>query len=155
MIKNTPYPRVGVAVLILNDQGQILVGKRKNSHGASSWAPPGGHLEFSETFEACAVRETLEETGLKIEDPLFLGITNDKFPEENKHFVTVFMKAELQNKQAPKCMEPHKCEGWQWFTQDKLPEILFTPFKKFIQGKVYTSSPFLYSFERHQKTYFF
>lgn len=31
-----------------------------------SWLPPGGHLEENESPEECALREVMEETGLKI-----------------------------------------------------------------------------------------
>ena len=58
-------PRVGVAVVIERD-GQVLLMKRKNVHGAGTWAVPGGHLEFGETPEECAVRETREEVGIAI-----------------------------------------------------------------------------------------
>lgn len=62
-------PAVGVGVLIFNDKKQMLLGKRKGSHGAGTWCNPGGHLEFGESFEQCAIREVEEETGLKIVDP--------------------------------------------------------------------------------------
>jgi hypothetical protein len=35
-------PLIGVAVIVIND-GRILLGKRKNSHGDGTWAFPGGH----------------------------------------------------------------------------------------------------------------
>jgi 8-oxo-dGTP diphosphatase len=58
-------PKVGVGVFIIKDK-KILMGKRINSHGEGTWSLPGGHLEFFETFEDCAKREVMEETGLKI-----------------------------------------------------------------------------------------
>lgn len=36
-------------------------------------------------------RETLEETGLRIQPTTVVGLTNDIFPELEKHYVTVFM----------------------------------------------------------------
>ena len=43
------YPKVGIGVMILNDQNQVLLGLRQGSHGAGEWSFPGGHLEFGET----------------------------------------------------------------------------------------------------------
>ena len=57
--------RVGVAVIIKH-QNTILLGERIGAHGANTWATPGGHLEFGESVEQCAIREVFEETGLKL-----------------------------------------------------------------------------------------
>ncbi len=54
--------RVGVGIMIFKD-GKVLMGRRKGSHGAGEYAFPGGHLDFGESFEDCAKRETLEEAG--------------------------------------------------------------------------------------------
>ena len=58
-----------------------------------TWSLAGGHLEFNETFEQCAIRETLEETGLEIEDVRFLTAmeTFTEYEEKQYHYVTIFM----------------------------------------------------------------
>jgi ADP-ribose pyrophosphatase YjhB (NUDIX family)/RimJ/RimL family protein N-acetyltransferase len=136
-MKEPASPRVGLGVLIFNAHNQILLGKRKNSHGASTWAPPGGHLEFEETFEECATREVLEETGLRIEELVFVAITNDTFKEDGKHYVSVFMRAELTTDQMIKNLEPHKNEEWRWFSLEDMPEPLFLPLAQLLDGKAY------------------
>jgi 8-oxo-dGTP diphosphatase len=119
-------PNVGVGVLIMNGD-KILLGKRKSAHGEGYWAPPGGHFEFGEGWEVCAQREVLEETNLTITDVQFYAVTNDIFHETGKHYVTIFMRAShtgepIQN------LEPEKCERWEWFALDQLPDKLFLPF---------------------------
>jgi 8-oxo-dGTP diphosphatase len=118
-------PQVGVGVLVLQD-GQVLLGKRKGAHGAGTWSAPGGHLEFGEAIEVCASREVLEETNLVIKNPRLGPFTNTVFEAERKHYVTVFVIAApasglLTNR------EPQKCEGWAWFPWSNLPEPLFAP----------------------------
>ena len=49
--------KVGVAVLIRRGD-QIVLIRRQGSHGAGTWAPPGGHIDFGETPEQCGIRET-------------------------------------------------------------------------------------------------
>lgn len=118
-------PGVGLAVIIRHNN-KVLLGKRKNSHGDGTWNTPGGHLEFNETWEECATRETLEETGIKIKNIHFGTATNDLFIKENKHYITIFMLADFDSGKV-EIKEPDKCEKWDWFSWDNLPEPLFEP----------------------------
>ena len=124
-------PKVGLGVCIVKD-GKVLMGQRRNAHGDGSWSFPGGHLEFGETFEQCAIREVEEETGLTISSPTFVTITNDVFPAENKHYVTIYMKAEWESGD-PKVTEPDKMVKWDWFDWDSLPSPLFIPMQHFVE----------------------
>jgi len=118
-------PQVGVGVLIIQN-GCVLLGKRKGAHGAGTWSAPGGHLEFGESIDACARRETLEETGLELLDLQYGPFTNNVFEADKKHYVTVFVLAKPVGSKA-KVLEPDKCEGWAWFEWATLPEPLFPP----------------------------
>lgn len=123
-------PQIGVGVLVFRN-GKVLLGRRKGSHGAGDWSAPGGHLEFGESPEACAQREVLEETGLQINGLSHGAFVSDIFPEVNKHYITLFMVAhEIRGE--PQRLEPEKCEGWQWFAPDALPEPLFAPLRSWI-----------------------
>lgn len=118
-------PRVGVGVVVLRE-GRVLLGLRQGSHGAGTWALPGGHLEFGESVEQCAARETLEETGLVIEQVRPGPFTNDVMAAEDKHYVTLFVVADAVTGE-PELREPQKCLRWAWFDWTDLPEPLFQP----------------------------
>ena len=105
-------PLVGVAVIVIKDK-QVLLGKRKNAHGAGTWAFPGGHLEFNESIEDCAVREVFEEAGIRIKNVRNGPYTNDFFVAAQKHYVTLFAIADYDSG-TPQVKEPHKCEKWEW-----------------------------------------
>src|SRR5262245_41206377 len=92
MSQAQPIVRVGVAVIIEQD-GRVLLIRLTGSHGAGTWATPGGHLDFGETPEQCGAREAREETGLEIADLTFVAITNDLFTIEQKHYITIWMRA--------------------------------------------------------------
>jgi len=87
-------PRVGVGVIVVRD-GLVLLGQRIGSHGAGTWALPGGHLEFGEAVEQCAEREVMEETGLQVEVVALGPYTNNVFEEEGRHYVTLFVVAKV------------------------------------------------------------
>ena len=118
-------PRVGVGVLVTRDR-TILLGLRQGAHGAGTWSPPGGHLEWGEPVEACARRECREETGLELGAIRTGPFTNDIFEDENRHYVTLWVTAPAAAGE-PRVMEPAKCERWEWFGWDALPAPLFLP----------------------------
>jgi len=124
-------PRIGIGVCVIKDN-KVLLGKRKGSHGEGSWSFPGGHLELNEDIEACAKREALEETGIKIKNLRLGTFTNDIFEKEGKHYVTLYVIAEYDSGEI-RIMEPEKCEEWGWFEWDKLPEPLFIPIKNLLK----------------------
>lgn len=128
-------PVVGVGVLIFNE-GKLLLGKRKSKHGKDTWSPPGGHLEFGETFEACAIREVKEEVGLDIQQPAYLYTTNNIFADEGKHTISVFMKAKYPEGQSIINNEIEKAADWNWFSLDALPENLFLPLQLLMAAKL-------------------
>src|SRR5215469_4119041 len=128
-------PHVGLAVIVERD-GKVLLQKRKGSHGEGTWAPPGGHVEFGESLEECAVRETLEETGLEIGDVQFIAITNDLFPSEQKHYLTVWVVATYLSGPAFVAY-PDKVAEVSWMSWDALPEHLFIPFHNLLSGQSY------------------
>lgn len=118
-------PYIGVAVIVVRDE-RVLLGKRKNAHGAGTWQFPGGHLEYGESIEACARRELLEETGLCAVNLRTGPFTNDFFEDEQKHYVTLFVIADHAAGEA-RVMEPDKCCCWDWFRWSELPTPHFLP----------------------------
>lgn len=124
-------PKVGIGVIVIKNN-KVLLGKRKNAHGEGSWSFPGGHLEFNENIEDCAVRETFEESGLRIKNIRLGTFTNDIFEKEGKHYITLFILVDHDSGE-PKVMEPEKCERWEWFEWDKLPQPLFLPIQNLLK----------------------
>lgn len=127
----TQRPKIGVGAIIIKN-GKVLLGKRKNSHGDGTWSFPGGHLEFGESVEDSAKRETKEETGLMIDSFEKSVFTNDVFEEENKHYVTLYAIAKISEGE-PVVAEPEKCEEWKWFDWDNLPNPLFVPIENLLK----------------------
>ena len=124
-------PLIGVGVCIIKDD-KVLLGKRKGAHGAGTWSFPGGHLEFMENWNVCAIRETNEECDIEINNIRFWTATNDIFKKENKHYNTIFLMADYV-KGNPELKEPDKCEKWEWFKWDNLPKNLFLPIQNLLK----------------------
>ena len=143
MSETLPRPRVGVACLVTR-AGRVLLLRRQRSHGAGSWSPPGGHLDYGETIDACAIRETLEETGLRITEPEFFAITNDVFESDTRHYVTVWMRAESAAGD-PSVQDPAEVAEVGWFEPGDLPSPLFLSLANLMAGRSLPRIPDLLS----------
>jgi 8-oxo-dGTP diphosphatase len=130
-----------VGVIIEKDD-QVLLLHRANVHGAGSWSTPGGHLDYGESPEACAIREAKEETSLDIAEARFLAITNDVFEMEGKHYITIWMQGRYLGGE-PRVSAAYEMSELRWFPWERLPESLFLPFRHLLEGECYPPRAFL------------
>src|SRR5579859_5272217 len=135
--RHQPSANVGVSVLIRRGE-ELLLEKRAHVHGAGTWGPPSGHIDFGETPEQTAQRETREETGVQITNLVFLGVTNDVFEKEQKHYITVWFDATYESGEA-KLKAPEEESEIGWFNREDLPQPLFLPLQHLLAGEMYIS----------------
>jgi 8-oxo-dGTP diphosphatase len=131
--------RVWVGAYIINNSWEILLWTRLSSHGENTLCPPGWHLEFWESIEACAIREIFEETGwvYNIEEVQIVGTTNDVYKEEKRHYITLHTTLKY-NWSETIVKEPEKMINWKWYSKQKIHDsrhLLFPSFKNFIRDE--------------------
>lgn len=130
---------VGVGVLILNNRGKVLLGQRHENEqkpsgefkAAGHWTMPGGKLDFCESFEEAALRETEEETGLKLTKAEVFCVNNEV--TEDVHFVTIGLVGSGFSGE-PQVCEPDKITVWDWFDPNDLPAPMYKPSEKLLKN---------------------
>jgi 8-oxo-dGTP diphosphatase len=135
---NFSVPRVGVGTIIFRDSTRthVLMGLRKSKLAEGHWAFPGGHMEWGESPEDTAVRETLEETGLVVKplpDAREYGFTTTLYPAIGRHYVTLYIACEIESGELVN-MEPEKCERWEWVDINNPPQPLMESLPKKLFG---------------------
>ena len=131
--------------MIITQEDQVLLKQRRNSHGDGTWTTPGGHLEYGESLEECAIRETQEGIGITITDVTFLAITNDVYEEQ--HYVTIWTAGRHVSGE-PTMNAAQEMSAVGWYSWDALPEPLFSPFENLLTGQCY---PALWDFSGGEK----
>ncbi|MFE9846572.1 methyltransferase, FxLD system [Streptomyces goshikiensis] len=123
--KPTPAAMAGVAVVVTNSRGQVLLGW---NNARSLWELPAGKVEPGEPFEATAVRELAEESGLAAcaEDVLLLGTLCDA---TNGGVTRVTEIARITAFTGEPEVREADLSRWEWHTLSDLrhlPQPLFT-----------------------------
>jgi 8-oxo-dGTP diphosphatase len=117
-----PQPCVGI--MIFKD-GKVLLGKRSGKHAPGEYSFPGGRIEYKESFKVSAMRETLEEAGIKIKNLKFQSVSNiDRY--SYRHDIVISLSAEWDQGE-PQTFPDERIGNWQWYDLDKLPAPLFYP----------------------------
>jgi len=80
LVGHYPLLQCAGSVIIENEQGEILLGKRTDN---LKWGYAGGSIELGETVEDCAKRELTEETGLTADELEFFMINSG----EETHYI--------------------------------------------------------------------
>ncbi len=73
IVGHRPLLQCAGSVIIENEKGEILLGKRTDNH---LWGYAGGSVELEETVEECAMRELREETGLIADEMEFFMVNS-------------------------------------------------------------------------------
>ena len=126
-------PEIGVGVLIVNSEKKILLSPRLKTYGYMKLALPGGHVEWMETLKETAVREVMEEAGIKLSlrkvHNLYV-FSEEVHPKLGKHYITHYLIAKLPKGQTPQDREPHKHGPWGWYDPFNLPRNTWEPTKR-------------------------
>jgi 8-oxo-dGTP pyrophosphatase MutT (NUDIX family) len=75
VVGTAPLIVAGAAIVVLNKQNQVLLGRRTDN---GFWSPPAGSMELGESLEQTARRELFEETGLEARDLKLLTLFSGK-----------------------------------------------------------------------------
>ena len=133
--------RTGVGIIVLNNNNQVFVGKRKDNPG-DKWQMPQGGVDKGEDFITAMRRELIEETSIKnikilkeiqnmyqyeLPDNLVGIIWKGKFRgQRQKWFITKFLGKDDEinlDTQHPEFID------WKWIDPKDLPEVI-VDFKK-------------------------
>ena len=122
VIENTPL--ISIDLIVENDKGQILLGKRINEPALGYWFVPGGRIFKDESLDDAFIRTVKEELGLNIErkDAIFdktyehfyeNNVFNDRF---STHYIVLAHRIKIDT--LPMVNNQHS--DYKWFEVDEL-----------------------------------
>lgn|SRR5574341_74797 len=118
---------VPAAAVLIEKEGKILLVQRKFNPFASDWSLPSGFIEYNETPQECALRETLEETGLKIKIKRLFNIYLAQDDPRNHVILIVYLAEILEGK----LQAGDDAKEVQFFSPAEIPQnMAFTAHKR-------------------------
>jgi 8-oxo-dGTP diphosphatase len=119
-----PALTVDLAVVTREPCPKVLLIRRKKDPFAGTWALPGGFVDQNEPLADAAKRETLEETGLAVDDLEQLYTAGDPGRDPRGWTVTVAYLVRVKPDEL-KPVAADDAEAVGWFPLDDLPEMAF------------------------------
>ena len=116
-VKSYRNPVPTVDVIIEVTEGIVLIERKNEPFG---WAIPGGFVDYGESLEHAAARESREETGLEITELRLLGCYSDPARDKRGHNISTVYVAKAQG--TPRAGDD--AAGLAVFTLDALPKPL-------------------------------
>lgn len=128
-INHIPFIQTGAAIIIRNENGQILLQERTDRN---KWGLPGGCQDLGEDLRFTAVREAYEETGIKL-DPYNIELIDTLSGESRKNSYpngdivynnTSLYLADVSMEDASNLKGDSETKRLQFFNPDEVPENL-------------------------------
>ena len=113
-----PAPAVGA---ILEKKGSIVLVRRRYEPQVGLWGLPAGFMEYGEGPEETAIRETLEETGLRIGIDRLHGAYRGGGPGGPRVVLLIYRAHILGGRLRP----GDDADEVGWFALDGLPDLAF------------------------------
>jgi 8-oxo-dGTP diphosphatase len=109
-----------VHTAIIDNGGRVLIVKRSKNNDVlpGYWDIPGGTLEDGEDPAAGAIRETKEETGLDISDPMLFFQRSNIDKAKNKQFVTLVFFAKYAGGEIR--LNPQEHDEYAWINTKEI-----------------------------------
>lgn len=131
MTETTTKP--GISAAIITNGDRVLMVRRRVKEGELSWQFPAGGIEAGETPEEAAVRETLEETGLKVEAASLIGQrVHPKTGREMSYTACRVIDGEAH------VADEDELDAVAWVTLAEIPEYvpygLFEPVQEYLEA---------------------
>jgi ADP-ribose pyrophosphatase YjhB (NUDIX family) len=133
-IRKKPGDNWGSGTILVNNQGQILVGIRTDTR---TWATPGGKVDNGENVITGAMREVKEESGLTVneKDMECYGVRVEAYNNKagsgnnNKMWTSfLFICRRFTGEVTPQTSE---MSGWVWMTLEEINKLdMFPPSRK-------------------------
>ena len=105
----------------MNDQHILL---QKSAVGRQEWSLPGGGVDKNENPMQAAIRETVEETGVHLQEQNLVCIGQVRAPVKKRWFMQnlIFYQATLKERRKPSIVRPLEILDVRWFAIQDLPE---------------------------------
>jgi ADP-ribose pyrophosphatase YjhB (NUDIX family) len=109
-------------VVLIERDGQVLLGRRSGRVGTAKWGLPMGFIEHDEDFLTAACREVKEETGLDVEICSILSVVSN-FLSPRLHTLAIVLLARVTG---GTLQAGDDLEAVEWFPlAGPLPEMAF------------------------------
>lgn len=110
--------------LVFDDRRRILLVLRGREPARGLWSVPGGKCLPGESAADCCVRETLEETGLRVEVVAFAGRVEREAPGGGVFVIDDFECSLCPGSLPSSARAADDAEAVGWFSRDELVEML-------------------------------
>ncbi len=130
---------------ILKSGDRFLLLKREKEPNQGKYTPVGGKIDPHESPLHAAVRETFEETGIRIADPKYCGVMVETSPTDYNWICFVYL-AEIAPIDPPPCKEGRL----KWIDSSNLADIPTPRTDWHIYKHVIENRPFMLNVEYDQ-----
>ena len=111
-------PAPAICVLVVDDEGRVLLGRRAHEPAEGRWDILGGFMNENEQPFDTLRRELREETSLDVEPGTFVGVVTDRYGDDGNATLNLCWTATVVSGDAAPSDDVAEL---RWFERDELP----------------------------------